>query len=329
MPIDPEDLPEGIVEIVDVKSKGGWSLDGGRTYSIELQVQTDDLDVGPKAVIDALHLWEANTYRWPFVEAAKESDPRSFLQSVEADEVGLGQDGAVWKVTLAFAPRDPSKDDRGPIDEDGSRDPFAARPTVSAHSESEEVAVTHDRDGEPILNSAGDPFDPPLAISKPCLVIEVSRMERYFLLDRVEDLESHVNDAEWMGWPAGSVLCKSIKPRQVWLEDVNGYGWEVEYEFAFKRPLIADDGGDDVTVYPGWAVQVLDCGMRQKVSGAWKDIQVDNKPVSTPVPLKSDGTVASPTDDPHYLTFNLYPPADFSVLDFPADLFSAGTPETP
>lgn len=324
---DGDDLSP-FVSIQDLGAKGGWTLDGGRTYTLRIQVQVRDKAVGPRAVIDRLNLFETTTYRFPMTVAATESDPRAFLQSVDADSEATS-DGVKWTVTLAFAPRDPSKDGRGPVDEDGNRDPFAAPPEVSAHGEAEEVAFTHDRDGVPILNSAGDPFDPPLTLPKSHLVIEVSRTERFFELGRVEDLKDHVNDAEWMGFPAGSVLCKDVKPRRAWNADVQGWAWEVDYEFAFRRPIVADDGGDEVVVYPGWSIQVLDCGLRQKVGGERKEIIVGTSPVSSPVPLKPDGSVAAPTDDPHFLTFDLYPTADFSALDFPADLFSAGTPETP
>lgn len=44
-------------------------------------------------------------------------------------------------------------------------------------------------------------------------------------------------------------------------------------------------------------------------------------PTTEPFPLKSDGTRLGPGDEPHYLYFDVYPRADFSVLALATSLF--------
>lgn len=308
-----------ITRIADHSCESGWSLDGGRTYSAKVEVETDSKSVGGKAVIDALNLFAGMGYRWPLVATATESDPRCLLQSVKATPVA---DGLQWEVSLEFQPKSWEGSEKGPVDEDGNRDPFAARPTVRCRSEGEEVAATTDRDGEPILNAAGDPFDPPMGRIKRATVWEVSRLEREFDAATIDAYEEKVNSAPWMGFPAESIKCLSITSGCAWDDDAGGYAWSVDYTFAYRRPVAVGAG-----TVSGWAEVVLNAGLREKVSGARKQILVDNAPVSSPVPLKSDGTAATPADDPVYLAFHLCETADFSAFDFPADLFSISTPE--
>lgn len=311
----------GVTSITDLSCEAGWTLDGGRTYTAEVQVETDSPAIGGRAVVDALALFAGMGYRWPLTSTATESDSRCLLQSVKASP--SSNDRKQWRVTLEFSPRSWEGQDKGPVDEEGNRDPFQARPTLRARAEEEEVAVTHDRHGDAILNSAGDPFDPPLSIAAPTLVFEISRLERTFNPALITSLQGRVNDSEWMGFPAESILCRSIAANCGWNDDVGGYAWQVDYEFAYREPV--ESGGEDVL--PGWSVRVLDAGLRQLASGDRKAIMVDNAPVSSPVPLKSDGTAAGPSDDPHYMAWDIYPEGDFSGLDFPADMFTIASPE--
>lgn len=309
-----------IVSIADVSSKAGWTPDGGRTYTAELEVLTDAPEIGGKAVVDALNLFATMTYRWPFVGTATESDERCALTSVDAEPTT--GDRKQWRVTLQFQPRSWEGDQKGPVDEDGNRDPFQARPTLRTRSEVEEIAALKDRDGVPILNTAGDPFDPPLPRNRRTIVFEITRLERYFDPDLIDQYEDAVNATEWLGRPAESFKVLSITGDCNWVDDVGGYAWTVVYTIGYRKPVETSAGP-----VSGWADLVLNAGLRQKVAGARKQITVDNAPVASPVPLKADGTAAAPADDPVYLTFKLCQTADFDELDLPADLLSIGTPE--
>lgn len=318
--------------IVDIISEhdgktGEWSLDGGFRLTVQAYVMTDDPKTGPETFLRALGLNVGDTYRYPLTGTPTETNATLFLQSINI--LGIDEDGRCARLGALFSRNDPSKDDRGPVDEDGNRDPFAAPPKLRWASDVEEFAHTHDKDGTPILNTAGDPPSEPIItpVSVPTAI--VSRMVREFDTAWIDSFRGRINATEWLGWPAGSVMCKEITADREWLPDVQGYGWAVEYQFAFKPPIVVDDGGDDVLIYPGWSAQVRNAGLREKVSGVIKQILVDDAPVSSPVGLKLDGTKAGPSDDPVYLTFDVHPEAEFADLDLPSDLFTVGTPEIP
>jgi len=315
-------MPITIKTKKDGKS-GSWSLDRGFNLTASVRVEADSADVGPEAILRSLGLNVGATYRYPLTGTPTETNAFLFLQSVNLDSVS--PDGKWHEVSVTFGPSDPSKDDRGPVGEDGVRDPFAAPPRLRWATEFEDYAPTLDKAGTPILNKAGDPFSTPIVIPYPTSVAIVSRVEREYDDAWLTNFKGRVNDAEWMGWPAGSVLCRDITGDREWNDDVQGYTWPTEYQFAFRPPIVVSTK----KVYPGWAVQVLNAGLREKVSGVKRPITVKGAQVSEPWLLDSSGVAYAEgsTADPVYLTFDLYPEADFSLLDLPADLFTVGTPE--
>lgn len=309
--------------ISDVKGgQGEWTLKDGFSFILEMQIIAAPSDPvpGPLQVMQATGLPYNASYRYPLVGTPTETMERCKLQKVSV--APFGETGRTYKATISFAPY--PADWEGP-DEDGVVDPFAAPPVVRARGEDEEVAVMVDNAGSPVLNAAGDPFDPPITINVPVLTFDISRVERTFDLSRIENLQGHVNSAEWMGFPTGSVLCKSISPSQEFDSELQSTKWNVEYTFSIKYPIALDDGSE----VSGWTKQVLDAGLRQLVSGVKKPITVEGAPVSQPVLLRENGTEAAPSDPPRYVNFDVYPPADFSILAFPSDTFTKGTPTGP
>lgn len=311
-------------------ASGSWSLQGGHQLAVKLKITSNSRLDGPKAVLAATGVKVGDAYRFPLTKAATETDPRLFVQNVSIDgATPTGNGGVIWTATVTYSRLDPSKDERGPTDpETGVRDPFAAPPKLNWRSQVEEEAKLLDRDGVWILNKAGDPFDPPITVPRPVVVAVVRRVEREFTSTWIEDYEGRVNSAEWLGFPAGEVLCQQVTSDREWNDDVAGWVWNTEYQFAFKKSITA---GDKV-IRAGWAAQVLNQGMRYKDPVSGKNVAcltADKIPVSQPAQLKSDGTQAGEDDKPIYLTFNVYPEVDFAGLNMPEDLFSAGTPEPP
>lgn len=303
-------------------ASGGWTIKDGFSYSVEVQVEAAAADPppGPLAVMQATGLaWNA-TYRYPLTGTALETDARAHLLSVDVQPTA--EDGRTYRATIRFGRYDASTEAVDP--DTGVKDPFAEPPKLRSRGEDQEIAVGYDNAGDPVLNSAGEPFEDAPTITAPVLVFEVSRLEKAFDSTLIEDLQGRVNDAAWLGWPAGSVLCKSITADREWVSETNSYGWDTSYVFAVKRPIVA--GGVDVL--PGWTLQLLDCGFRAK-DGSNPTKAITDKtgaPVSSPVPLDGAGARLPVGDDPVYLDFDVYPAADFSALSFPADLFTAGTP---
>ncbi|WP_165068259.1 hypothetical protein [Paludisphaera rhizosphaerae] len=307
-------------------ASGGWTLQDGFSYTVEVQVEAevDDPPPGPLAIMQATGLaWNA-TYRYPLTGTALETDVRAKLLAVDVQPTA--EDGRTYKATIRFGRYSSNQEAVDP--DTGVRDPFAEPPSLRNRGEEQEVAVAYDRNGDPVLNSADDPFEDSPTIPASVRVYEIGRLQKTFDDSIAEALEWHVNDAEWLGWPAGSVLCRSITADRTWNSDTSSWAWDTSYVFAIRKPIVIVDGGDDVTVLPGWTLRLLDCGFRE-LDGSNPNKQILDKtgaPVSSPVPLDGSGAKLAVGADPVYKSFDVYPEADFSVLDFPSDLFSAGTP---
>lgn len=325
-----------VVEIIEQLpgALGSWNLQSGHALSIKLKVRSDSRADGPMTIFGALPVRIGDAYRYPLTKPATETAAWLFVQNVSVDEVKpLADGGMIWTLSVGYSRLDPSKGDQGPVDEDGNRDPFAAPPRLSAYGQARLVYPTHDEEGGPLLNTAGEPFLPSddLAVEESDLVFEVSRVERLFDLARLVGLKGRVNSAEWMGFPAGSILMLDIQPGRAWNDDARGWAWDVTYKLMYKPPV--EVGGD---VLPGHVKKVLNAGLHEKIAALDEPsgfklvpcMHLD-APVSQPVALREDGRMLQPGDEPHYLYFDVVKKADFSALDFPTDLFTAGTPEPP
>ena len=316
-----EKLPEA--------AAGSWSLDGGRRYTVRVYAWSDDKLDGPETVLNATGVRVGDTYRYPLTtEEPHETNDRLFINSIECSggvPCKRNAIGAVqrFELTLTYTPADPSKNQGGPVGPDGFRNPFLAPPRVSWRTEWEDFACTHDNAGVPILNKAGDPFDPPLVIPNPTPVVVIQRVEREYNHLWMQNYVSRINSDAWEGFPAGSVLCRDITGNLEWNTEVDGWVWQTEYVFAIRMPIVVSS----TKIFPGWAAQVLNAGMREKVSGERRAIFDGMTPVASPVPLKSDGTKAGASDPPVFLSFDIYPTAAFSGLGLPAGILSLGTPE--
>jgi len=299
----------------------------GREYTVELLAEVSDLSTGPIAIRDwlaAAGFTAGAYYRWP-LGSPTEVDYASYLQRVRIAPAAAT--GLVYGVTLEYRPVDVVNN--GPAQ--GSQinnwimAPTLAPPTLKWSSEDVEFACTHDRDGKPILNKAGDPFDPPITIFLATPVATISRVEATFNPAWITIYKETVNDGAWMGFPSESVLCKDITADQFHSPD-HGYLFTVNYKFAFRPSVLGSDG--ETVIRAGWDAQVLNAGKRELrlrpplVEPTRVPIFIDDAPVSDPVPLDDNGQY-DPEGEPNYLRFAIHPKKDFSFFNFPANLFSA------
>jgi hypothetical protein len=303
----------------------------GRYYTVEAVAVVDDIATGPKAIRDYLATQgytAGAAYKWP-LDSPTETDLASYLQRVDVDTET--EDGLQYRVRLSYGPRNVRDD--GPAQGDGLVNwvmaPWETPPELAWTSEEEEVHLGFDRDGNPLLNTAGDPFDPtiPTRISTP--ILKVTRTQRPpFLPAWITTYKNVVNDAEWQGFPAESVLCRDITADRIWDAD-HGKLWRTTYTFAFRPSVLASDG--TTVLIPGWASRTQNTGRREIVYQMVEGLPIstgklrkitdeDGQPVADPVPLAEDGTPLAAGDDVIYKLFNMYPKVDFGYFNFPADM---------
>lgn len=303
----------GIVSIEETKESGGfqWAPEG-RHYNLELRVRTDSPAVGPKAVVEAADIGLGAYYRFPLF-APTETDLAAILTGVTVDKEG--DDGLSWRVRMTFGPRQAQPQQGG---NSLTINPLLTPPTVRWHSERMEIACTYDRDGKIIANVIGDPFDPPLTRPYTIPIVTIQRTLAEFDPSWIFGFQDHVNDGDWMGFPAGTVLCKELTGDRTWNNDF-GWLWQQTLVFGF-RPIRASTDGN--LIEAGWSELILNTGLREKVAGVIrKVVDDDGSPVSTPVPLTSKGKY-DPEDEQGFLQFDLYPTADFAFFELPEDLFT-------
>lgn len=297
----------------------------GRSYSVELIAEVTDLSTGPVAIRDwlaAAGFTAGAHYQYP-LGTPTEQDYGSYLQGLQITPNSAC--GRQYKVVLEYKSIDLIND--GPANgtqvNNWVMSPTSAPPSLRWASEDVEFALTHDREGKPILNAAGDPYDPPLVEPLPTPVAYVSRVEPTFKKSWITLFKNTTNAAPWMGFPAESVLCRDITADRTYSPD-HGKLWTVNYTFAFRPVVLATD--DETVLVAGWDIQVLNAGKRELklrpplTTPIRVPIYLEGSPTPDPVPLQLDGSY-DPEGEPVYLRFAVKHARDFSFFNMPADLF--------
>jgi len=197
--------------------------------------------------------------------------------------------------------------------------------------------VWKDRDGNPIVNSAGDPFDPPVE-KDDSRWISVTSKNVGGVPAWIYSYQDAINAAEFT-FDGVTVPARTAKVQAIHIstpQERNGISYRVLQITMHHRGENVNDvaewgsgSGSGSTSDPGdewdpWDEVILDAGFRKKVTGSGsagsttmeviKD--ADDNPVASPVPLDGSGDVL---DDPSltnnvFLGFQLYVERDFSAL---------------
>lgn len=256
-----------------------------RVYRRSFIVTTNDPNDGPLFVLSSLGFYFGDVYASPNGEL----DRLSFLQSYRYREVG--DDGMQWEIDLEWGPYDPLQ---------WPEDPLLHPPDVSIDTQVFEEIVDFDANGTAVLNTAGDPFDPPVIrdVSRSVLVVE--RNEASYSESLASQYRDTVNSDGFLGADPGTIKCNAIKPTRTW-DKLNGFIWRVRYEFAQNRD--------------GWHKKILNAGMRQISSSNYSYQFSNGDPITAPVPLDASGGALGPNQGAYLLEFQIYPEVSFSVFN--------------
>lgn len=177
--------------------------------------------------------------------------------------------------------------------------PLTLPPKVTHGGSTEQSFITtKDRNGDPIVNTVGEPFIDRPAIPKGFYEITITRNEFPLAPGLYLNLAYHVNATSWRGSLARYWLCTSIRHGELMVDGPFSY-FEVSYSFAYNRS--------------SWDVEILNAGLNFNKGGSRKPIlDLFGNPVTTPVPIIESGTAAMALGGtPHYRTFRLYPEVEF------------------
>lgn len=165
--------------------------------------------------------------------------------------------------------------------------------------------IDRDINGEPITNSAGQSFDPPITRDVDDLVLKITRNKAAYDPIVASDYKGSVNSDTFWGFTPGLVKCTRFNARSARQADL--WYWIVTYEFQMRKD--------------GWKRRILDEGYAEK-TGTDSDGKPthkenkddDNVNLSEPILLDGSGEKKKDTDPAVFLEFELYPSLPFSVL---------------
>ena len=207
----------------------------------------------------------------------------------------------VWEVTCEFS----SKIDNPEQAQDGSaqQNPLLRPPVVKWSMAKFQRPVDQDNDGSPIVNSAGERFDPPIEIDDSRPVLHISRNEATVDPSLIVQYQDAVNADTFFGCDPGTAKMDSICAESAFENGV--FYWKFEYEIHFR--------------FDGWAVQPLDQGYHHLVSGVPsvnRDPQSGN-PYPAPRLLDGAGNMLGSGGTPVFLSFDVYNSLPFAPLSLP------------
>jgi hypothetical protein len=293
----------GIVSIseIDGARSAGRDQRGNKTYGRGFRVVTDHPRTGPKAVRDAVPVAIGDYYRngsdAEVGQSWYEEDDKIYCLEVAVKPEGAA-DAKQWIVELKYGVADPAS--FGAID-----DPTQLPPKISWSGVRRDEVVDVDEDDKPVVNSAGDPFDPPITRDASSPTMVVTRNERTYDDGIAVQYRQSVNEAEFFGHAPGTVKCADIRAESADSPSIGRY-YVVTYEFELV------DGS--------WQPEVLDLGLRQRntTSGAREQIVIDGTPATSPVLLDGQGqplAADAVTGGAYFLlSFKTYKTRDFASL---------------
>lgn len=241
------------------------------------------------------------------------SASHTFLRCIERSPVPHGDSPTYWDVFCHFA--------TGPE----SEDPLDEPPTVSTDAYTIRELFEADRDGNPIVNTAGDPLEVEDDIE--FTVLNLGRNVASHSIITEPKYRGSVNKNPALGWPAGTLWMRSFRAGRV-IRAETSY-WRQEMQIVINH-LLQPAGENTIpgnppsNGYRTWARRLKNAGLRVRKTTApyIEDIlqPADGKragdPITAPVPLNAAGTAESSTPDaPIWLYYNLKPAVDWGPLN--------------
>lgn len=179
-----------------------------------------------------------------------------------------------------------------------STNPLAEPVRISGSQSARQVEVEFDRNGDAILNTAGDPFQEILFAEDFDDTLQLTFNSATVPFAASQAAKRTVNSTPILGLPAGTVRYAgmSFSPEE---HDVIGLFYSITIGLA-----LADD----------WKKRLLNQGFREKVNGELKVIEVDGKPITTPALLDNAGEKLSSSGTPVTLEKDIYGQANYVAL---------------
>lgn len=263
-----------------------------RTAKTIFLIQTDDPGYGPGYVQAAL----ASFGVYPSILSVYQSyggslgDVDAKMQVLDIDIVQAGDNDMEWEATVSYGPWDPFSMGTSPI---------LLPAELATEGQNFQAITDQDINGNPLINTAGDPYDPGIEIDKQRQVIRVTiNLQTYpnFAVSYTD----YLNATPVWGFDQKTLKQAPIQVERLFHPNCGKY---FKCHFLFdQNPL-------------GWQAQRMNVGFRQLVSGVQQPIyDSTGQVITTPLPLDSAGRVITPPVNSSALITNKYDV--YNVVDF-------------
>lgn len=263
-----------------VFTQKGWELT--RVWNVQL----DSVIYASIASVEAVRAQAAE------IGDAHPQNPYAFLRSLTP---AVTDNRKIWNVTGQYT-QSTFAESENPLDEPKR---------VAWSSNTYTAPVVKDNDGNPIVNSAGQPFDPPLTEERHTVVATITYNSDQYDPNLGATFEDTVNEGSEkianLTVPARTAKILEVGATQEFFEDIPY--WAVTIKVEINRDT--------------WDREVLDQGIFEKVGAETKRMSTDDgEEVTEPLKLDGSGAKLDPqTADPVYLTFKTLEEKDFGPLD--------------
>ncbi len=291
-----------------VSRTGAWTVDEGRKYVRIFRVLMSSTYDGPNLAIQGCGVNRGDQYQPNGNEFEFDNNAYAHtLTATQEDGDGLG-----WLVVVEYGPYSSLWAGGGP-----TQNPLMQPIDVEWDWRTQEIVADIDVDGNPILNTAFDPFDPPLMEDDPRPLLTVVRNEPTFNVAQAIQYRNAVNSDAFGGFDPLFARCLPIKSKNLFHQDVGWYS-QTTYQFEF-RPATSDSSGQN-----GYRRTVLNQGMRalSTVTGVKYHPSYKGVTITEPILLNQSGYQIDKGEDPYYCIFQTKPELPFAVFEFDPDAIS-------
>lgn len=267
--------------------------DYSRIYKQSWKVKTSS-DAGPAYVRANFGTALAATYT---NDSGSDTDAAATLNQLDVELLEQVDGGShlLYRVTGSYGPWDPLIHASSPLN-------VAA--LVEWEGINYEQVIDRASDGStPLVNSAGDYFDPGVTIDEARCVLKVTKNLASVTPATLMAFSNKINTDVWNGFPVKTLKFAPPRIQRLYHQNVGtnaGSYWRVEHTFEYNRYT--------------WDRFILDQGYRQVVGGVRRNILVDGAPAQSPVPLNGSGVaLAVPVTAVNVLQFQVYPDITFAT----------------
>lgn len=241
----------------------------------------------------------------PYITPQGDIDPGSYCTNVEVKQDT--QDPFLWRAVAQYSSLITRPDIHS------IENPLLRPWEVSWSSTNIMIPASRDREGNWVINSAGELFDPPPEEEEYRLVLTVTRNEVYFDPNTIRKYKGKVNSQPWIGIAKGQARMVDLSSTKKF--EGGFWFWPTTYIWHIREPRPGFKPEE------AWALNLLDRGFYELDDSLPPKLKIATdvlgRPVTQPVLLDGSGHKLAKDADPVYLTFHIHGQADFNDL-FPS-----------